>query len=203
MASMARICAFSSCVVSSFATPARSCSTSFCSFAFSDLALNRSPVQFQASRNGFVARAVPFCSGATTRRTTLCVPCTKPLSDSRKYSVSMATQSSSRTATTIRRRSTRRRFTSQRGAGLPAPRPGVALALDEDLELLEVLARTYGHAGERRLRQMHRHLRLVAQALRQTLEQRPAAGQHDAAVHDVTGELRRLSLIHISEPTRL
>src|SRR5450756_2138735 len=38
---------------------------------------------------------------------------------------------------------------------------------------------------------MHRHLRLLAQALRQTLEQRPAAGQHDAAVHDVAGELRR------------
>src|SRR5665648_1180635 len=139
------------------------------------------------SVQGVVLRVVaPLQTG-----TAPCTECTGPLSDSRKYSVSMATQSSSRTATTTRRRSTRRRFTSQRGTGLPAPWPGVALALDEDIELLEILARTYGHAGERRLRQMHRHLRLVAQALRQTLEQRPAAGQHDAAVHDVTGELRR------------
>src|SRR5665647_365798 len=188
---MARSSSFSACVVSSWATPTRSCSTSFLSSLFSDFALKRSPAQFQASRNGLVDRAVPFCSGATTRRTTLCAPRAMPLSDSRKYNVSMATESSSRIATTIRRRSTRRRFISQRRTELPTPRPGVALALDEDIELLEILAGAHSHARERRLRQMHRHLRLFAQALGQTLQQRPAAGEHDPAVHDVAGKLRR------------
>ena len=42
-----------------------------------------------------------------------------------------------------------------------------------------------------RLGQMHRHVRLVPQALVQAVEQRAAAGEHDAAIHDVGRELGR------------
>src|SRR5665647_3659714 len=91
-------------------------------------------------------------------------PRANPVSDSRKYCVSRATE-------------------------LAASRPGVALALDEDIELLEVLARADGHAGQGRFGQMHRHLRLLAQALREALQQGSAADEHDAPVHDVARQL--------------
>ena len=46
-------------------------------------------------------------------------------------------------------------------------------------------------AGERALGEVDRHLRLVAQPLVEAGEERAAAGEHDAAVHDVRGELGR------------
>ena len=38
---------------------------------------------------------------------------------------------------------------------------------------------------------MHRHVRLVTQALVDSVEQRAATGQHDATVHDVAGKFGR------------
>src|SRR4029079_7769618 len=61
----------------------------------------------------------------------------------------------------------------------------------DDLELLEAPARSDGDARERRLGQLDRHLRLLAEALLDTGQERSAAGQDDAAVHDVGGELGR------------
>ena len=59
------------------------------------------------------------------------------------------------------------------------------------LELLEAAPGADGDAGERALGEVHGHLRLVPQPLVEALQQRAAAGEHDAAVHDVRGELRR------------
>ncbi len=59
------------------------------------------------------------------------------------------------------------------------------------VELFEAAARPDGDAGERRLGEMNRHVRLVPEALVEPLQQRAAAGEHDAAVHDVRRELRR------------
>src|SRR6201999_1405031 len=59
------------------------------------------------------------------------------------------------------------------------------------LELLERDARADSNAGERRLRQLARHLALVVEALPQALQQRANAGEGDAAVHDVAGQLGR------------
>src|SRR3954468_1076082 len=67
---------------------------------------------------------------------------------------------------------------------------GLVRAVDR-LELLQAPAGTDGDAGERALGQVDRHLRLVAQALVEAVEQRTAAGEHDAAVHDVGRELGR------------
>src|SRR3954451_20468705 len=57
------------------------------------------------------------------------------------------------------------------------------------LELLQRSPGADGHARERRLREMRRHLSLVPQALVQALQKRSSAGEHDAAVHDVRGQL--------------
>ena len=46
-------------------------------------------------------------------------------------------------------------------------------------------------AGQRRLGQVRGHLGLLPQALVEALQQRAAAGEHDAAVHDVGRELGR------------
>src|ERR1700733_3789060 len=59
------------------------------------------------------------------------------------------------------------------------------------LELLERDARADSNAGERRLRQLARHLALVVEALLQSLQKRAATGERDAAVHDVPGQLGR------------
>ena len=48
-----------------------------------------------------------------------------------------------------------------------------------------------GHRGQRVLGDVHRHAGLVAQPLVEAAQQRAAAGEHDAAVHDVAGELGR------------
>src|SRR3954471_24445420 len=60
----------------------------------------------------------------------------------------------------------------------------------EDLELLEALARPEHDRLQRRVGDAHGHAGLVAQALVESTEQRPAAGQDDPAVHDVGRELR-------------
>src|SRR6476659_9897187 len=71
------------------------------------------------------------------------------------------------------------------------PRPrSVVLGAVNRLDLLERDARADRHARQRRLCQLTGHLALVAQALLQALQERAAAGQGDAAIHDVSGELR-------------
>ncbi len=61
----------------------------------------------------------------------------------------------------------------------------------DDLELLEAPARADGDAGQRRLGEVHRHVRLVAQPLVEPVQERAAAGEDDPAVHDVRGQLGR------------
>src|SRR5579862_8253891 len=69
------------------------------------------------------------------------------------------------------------------GAGVGAPAHG--------LELLEAPAGADGDAGERGFCEVGRHVRLLAQALVEALKQGAAAGEDDAAVHDVGRELGR------------
>src|SRR5207248_1791587 len=76
------------------------------------------------------------------------------------------------------------------GSATP-PVARIAVRAVDCLELLQRATRSDGHTRQRRLGQMRRHLRLFAQALVEALQQRAAAGQHDAAIHDVRGELRR------------
>ena len=70
------------------------------------------------------------------------------------------------------------------------PRARAVRAVDR-LELLEAAARADRDARERALGEVHGHLRLVAEPLVEPLQQRAAAGEHDAAIHDVRGELGR------------
>src|SRR5690348_16169828 len=67
---------------------------------------------------------------------------------------------------------------------------GPRAAVDR-LELLEAPAGADRDARERALGEMHGHLRLVAQALVEAGEERAAACEDDAAVHDVRRELGR------------
>jgi hypothetical protein len=60
----------------------------------------------------------------------------------------------------------------------------------QHLELLEALAGPQHHGLQRRVGDAHRHAGLVSQALVEPAEQGAAAGEHDAAIHDVGGELR-------------
>src|SRR5215216_5671068 len=69
--------------------------------------------------------------------------------------------------------------------------PLLCLAAVDRLELLEAAARADRDARERALGEMDRHLRLVAEALVEAVQERAAAGEHDPAVHDVRRELRR------------
>src|SRR5438067_13541725 len=59
------------------------------------------------------------------------------------------------------------------------------------LELLEAPARADRDARQWGLREMDGHLRLVPQPLVEVREERAAAGEDDAAIHDVGRELRR------------
>src|SRR6185437_16953975 len=69
---------------------------------------------------------------------------------------------------------------------------GVCLVRSVDgLEFLQRSPRPDRHTGQRRLGQVYRHLRLGAQPLRQPLQERAAASQHDAPVHDVGRQLGR------------
>src|SRR3954454_1532831 len=61
----------------------------------------------------------------------------------------------------------------------------------DDLELLEAPPRPDRDAGERRLGELYGHLGLLAQPVLEPVEERPAAGEDDAAVHDVRRELGR------------
>src|SRR3954451_2190726 len=71
----------------------------------------------------------------------------------------------------------------------PSRRSGILVAAVDRLELLEAAALAHRHARERRLREVGRHLGLVAEPVVEALEQGAAAREHDAAVHDVRGEL--------------
>src|SRR5437763_4767734 len=73
----------------------------------------------------------------------------------------------------------------------PASARVVAVRPVDRLELLERPARADGDARERRLGEVRRHLRLVAEPLVEALEQGAATGHHDPAIHDVRGELGR------------
>src|SRR6185295_14983088 len=73
----------------------------------------------------------------------------------------------------------------------PSRRSGILVAAVDRLELLEAAAGAHRHTRERRLGEVRRHLRLVAEAVVQALEEGAAAGEHDPAVHDVRGELGR------------
>src|SRR3954468_17819985 len=59
----------------------------------------------------------------------------------------------------------------------------------EDLELLEALPGAEHDRLQRRVGDAHGHAGLVAQALIEPSQERPAARQHDPAVHDVGREL--------------
>src|SRR6266851_2365111 len=77
-------------------------------------------------------------------------------------------------------------------ARLPsAPVARGAIGAVDRLELLERAARADGPAGQRGFGQVGGHLRLLAQAHVESLQERSAPGEHDSAVHDVRGELRR------------
>ena len=65
------------------------------------------------------------------------------------------------------------------------------LAAVDRLELLEASAGADRHAGQRALGEVNRHLGLVAQALVEAVQERAAAGEDDAAVHDVGRQLGR------------
>src|SRR5215210_768069 len=59
------------------------------------------------------------------------------------------------------------------------------------LELLDALPGAERHAVERVLGDVDRHAGLPAQPLVEPAQQGATAGEDDAAVHDVAGELRR------------
>src|SRR5713101_932856 len=69
-----------------------------------------------------------------------------------------------------------------------APRAGAAV---NRLELLEAAPGADRDTRQRRLREMYRHLRLVAKPLVEVREQRATTGERDPAIHDVRGELGR------------
>src|SRR5918992_1498030 len=60
-----------------------------------------------------------------------------------------------------------------------------------DLELLQAPAGADRDAGERGLGQLHGHLGLLAKPLDEAGQERTAAGEDDAPIHDVGSELRR------------
>ena len=72
------------------------------------------------------------------------------------------------------------------------------VAARDDLELLERLARALGDAGERRVGDVGRHLRLLVQALLEAVQQRAAARQQDAGGEDVGGELGRRAVERVA-----
>src|SRR4029079_12440626 len=81
-------------------------------------------------------------------------------------------------------------------AGSVAERASVPPALrDQDLleplELLHALAGAHGDAREGVLGDVHGHPGLVTETFVEPAEEGTAAGQDDAAVHDVAGQLAR------------
>src|SRR3954470_23277209 len=73
-------------------------------------------------------------------------------------------------------------------------RGSVARFGDQDLlkglELLDALAGAHRHRVKRVVGDVNRHPGLVLQPPVETAKQSAAAGEHDAAIHDVTGQLR-------------
>src|SRR2546430_17409959 len=67
---------------------------------------------------------------------------------------------------------------------------GPVRAMDR-LELLQAPAGADGHARQRALREMDRHLGLVPESLVEAGQQRASPGEDDPAVHDVRRELGR------------
>src|SRR5215207_9663595 len=188
-------CAASRCAVCASESAARSRSTSRFRSLFSPFASKVSPAQPNRSRTGLSARLAPVSIGAKAS----CAPrwnaWKKPPPDSPKYAVRIAIDRATKTASAARRlRTTFLSYTpgALRAAGLPpSARSGILVAAVDRLELLEAAAGADRHTRERRLGQVRGHLRLVAQAVVEPLEERAAAGEHDAAVHDVRGQLRR------------
>src|SRR4051812_1408803 len=110
-----------------------------------------------------------------------------------------STAQASRSATAVERLgapgsgcSSRPRRLSRSGVRIAMSVPPVVR--DEDLaqrlELLHAATRAQGDAGQGGVGDVDGHARLVAEPLVEAGEQGSPAGEHDAAVHDVAGELR-------------
>src|SRR5215210_3616890 len=177
------------------ASAARSRSTSRLRSLLSFLASTVSPAQPNRSRTGLSARLAPVSIGAKASWAPRWSVWKKPPPDSPKYAVRIAIDRATKTASAARRlRTTFLSYTpgALRAAGLPpSARSGILVAAVDRLELLEAAAGADRHTRERRLGKVRGHLRLVAQAVVEPLEERPAAREHDAAVHDVRCQLRR------------
>src|SRR4029077_14846313 len=85
---------------------ARSWSTSLRSFLLSDFACRRPPNQLRASSNGLATRSAATSNGLRTLAPVDCTPCRRPPSDSRKETVTRASERTLRIPTTSRRRTT-------------------------------------------------------------------------------------------------
>src|SRR5215204_2802704 len=194
-------CVASRCEVCASASAARRRSTSRFSSWFSFLAPKVSPAQPNRSRTGLSARLVPVSIGANASWAPRWSAWKNPPPDSPKYAVRIAIDRATNTASAARLlRTTFLSYTpgAPRAAGLPpSARSGILVAAVDRLELLEAAAGADRDTGERRLGQVRRHLGLVAQAVVEPLEERAAAGEHDAAVHDVRGQLRRRAVARL------
>src|SRR6266849_8811800 len=73
----------------------------------------------------------------------------------------------------------------------PLPAPLRYQHLLEGVEVLNALARAEHDRLQRIVGQMDRHPGLFAQPLIEAAQQSTTAGEHDTAVHDVTGKLGR------------
>src|SRR3954447_7953578 len=182
----------------------RSWSRSFCRREARSLASKVSPTQLVRSLNGLRARLAPSWMGESTSSMPRWMVRRGPPIDSPKYAVRRIRERPTSSASTARRLRT---FLSYTGNGSPsqwagrrgravtlAPPPVARVALVgtvDRLELLERPPRANGDARQRRLGQVRGHLGLVPQPLVQPLQQRPAAREHDATVHDVRGKLGR------------
>src|SRR6185503_3995961 len=95
----------------------------------------------------------------------------------------------SRSRSSVKReRPERRVYTTNAGSGLRVRGEEHAL---QRLELLERLPRADGDTAQRVLRGDDRHAGLVAEPCLEAVEQRPTAGEDDALLHDVGGQLGR------------
>src|SRR6478609_1942201 len=145
---------------------------------------------------GCVRLSTPSCTGAKTSRTALRTRPPTPLSPPRVSRVMRVIE-----VRTSRIRIVRRRF-GHAEATVPAqlPRPLAGLLGDQVLEggFLEVLPRAEHDRVERVLGDRDRHPCLGLEPAVETVEQRTAPRDHDALLHDVSGELgRRLVQCHL------
>src|SRR3954468_24995405 len=196
MSSMERSCLFSAPSTWSWVTCWRSASRSFLSSRRPPLPPRVEPNQPKRSRTGLTTRLAPSWIGASTSIAPRCTLCRAAELDSPQEAVSRVSESATRTAKTARRRRTAlsyMRKVSPKSWSFSSPGPPVARVVAvravDRLELLQRAARAHRDAGQRRLRAMGGHLRLLAQSLIHALQQRSAAGEHDAAIHDVRRQL--------------